>query len=137
MYSSPNMKPWKEGCDLLAWIESHQELWRHPKLKKLSRRLGISKQEAVGYLHLLWWWALDYAQNGQVIPPHENEDISDAVEWQGDPDVFINAMIDAGFLERSTDNALVIHDWYDYAGKLIERREKDRKRKEEDRKGKS
>lgn len=112
----------------MAWIESHQELWRHPKLKKLSRILEISKQEAVGYLHVLWWWALDYAQSGQVIPPHEMVDIADAVEWTGNAEVLVNALIEAGFLEKNEDG-ICIHDWYDYAGKLVERREKDRERK--------
>ena len=29
----------------MAWIESHQELWRHPKTKKLARLLGALKLE--------------------------------------------------------------------------------------------
>jgi len=112
----------------MAWIESHQELWRHPKLKKLSRMLNISKQEAVGYLHVLWWWALDYAQDGNLIPPNTAEDIAEAVEWTGKPETFISALIESGFLDQN-EYGISIHDWLDYIGKLIARRERDRARK--------
>jgi len=48
----------------MAWIESNQEVGRHPKTKKLARLLDISVVTAVGHLHYLWWWALDFAQEG-------------------------------------------------------------------------
>lgn len=114
---------------IFLWIESHQTLASHPKLKRLARKLGISKQAAIGYLHLLWWWALDYAPKGQIIPPYEKPDIADAVEWGGDDGALVSALLDAGFLELKGD-ILVIHDWHDYAGKLLEKRENDRLRKE-------
>lgn len=111
------------------WIESHQEIAAHPKLKRLARKLGVSKQAAIGYLHLLWWWALDYAPKGQIIPPYNESDIADAVEWDGDTSALVSAFLDAGFLEQINE-MLVIHDWQDYAGKLLEKRENDRIRKE-------
>ena len=114
------------------WIESHQQLANHPKLKRLARLLGISKQAAIGYLHLLWWWALDYAPQGQIIPPFDVEDIADAVEFDGEPFEIVNALVDSGFLDRGGD-VLTIHDWYDYAGKLLDKRENDRTRKAEQR----
>ena len=115
------------------WIESHQQLANHPKLKRLARLLGVSKQAAIGYLHLLWWWALDYAPQGQIMPPFESEDIADAMEYSGDPDAIIEALVSAGFLDRNTEG-LQIHDWYDYAGKLLEKKESDRIRKARQRK---
>src|SRR5687767_5633894 len=48
----------------MAWIESHQEIARHPKTRKLARLLGGSVPTAIGHLHLLWWWAVDYAEDG-------------------------------------------------------------------------
>lgn len=115
------------------WIESHQSLAGHPKLKRLARKLGISKHEAIGILHLLWWWALDYAPTGCIIPPFDAEDIADAVEWAGDAGELIEALEYAGFVDDA-DDVLVIHDWHDYAGRLLEKREKDRLRKEAKRK---
>lgn len=115
------------------WIESHQQLANHPKLKRLARLLGVSKQAAIGFLHLLWWWALDYAPQGQIIPPFDAEDVADAVEFDGDPGDIVSALVGAGFLDRDGDT-LTIHDWYDYAGKLLDKRESDRARKAEQRK---
>lgn len=50
----------------MAWLRSHQELARHPKVKRLSRQLNISLPQAIGHLHLLWWWCMDYAQDGDL-----------------------------------------------------------------------
>ena len=111
----------------MAWIESHQEVGRHPKTKKLARLLGVSLPAAVGHLHYLWWWALDFAQDG-VLDKFDAEDIADAIQWDGDASQLIDAMIASGHIDL-TDHGLVIHDWGEYAGKLLERREKDRARK--------
>lgn len=109
----------------MAWIESHQSLGEHPKTKKLCRVLGISKPEAVGHLHMLWWWAMDYAQDGD-LSRYEPLDIAIGAEWHGDESTFVDALVTAGFLDR--ENGVRIHDWHDYAGKLIERRARNAQR---------
>ena len=119
----------------MAWIESHQELWRHPKTKKLARLLGVSVPTVVGHLHGIWYWALDFAQDGD-LHQYDPEEIADAALWEGDPGQFIEALVAAGYLDQ-TDDGLSLHDWYDYAGRLIEqreaRREQDRARKQRQR----
>lgn len=118
----------------MAWIESHQSLRNHPKTKKAMRLLGVSAAELVGLLHFLWWWAEDYAQDGD-LSDYDVADIEAAVGWEGEPGRFVQALLDcgfggkAGFLERGADGQLLIHDWYDYAGKLIQRRKEDLARK--------
>ena len=116
----------------MAWIESHQELIKHPKTKKLIRRLGVSSPTVVGHLHMLWWWAMDYAQDGD-ISRFDAEDIADAVEWDGPADVLVTALIESGFIDKEVDG-LKIHDWYDYAGRLMEKREQNKERKRRSRK---
>lgn len=111
----------------MAWIESHQEVGRHPKTKKLARLLGISLPAAVGHLHYLWWWALDFAQDG-VLDKYDAADLAEAIEWEGDGQALLDALIEAGYIDE-TEIGLVIHDWGVYAGKLLERRAKDRARK--------
>lgn len=111
----------------MAWIESHQEVGRHPKTKKLARLLGVSLPAAVGHLHYFWWWALDFAQEG-TLEKYDGYDLADAMQWDGDPDQLVEALISAGYID-DTDDGLMIHDWRDYAGKLLERRAKDRARK--------
>lgn len=115
------------------WIETHQSLPNHPKLKRFARQLGISKQESLGFVIMLWLWALDYAPEGQLIPPYAEDDIADATEYSGDATVLVDALVSAGFLERQ-ENTLIIHDWYSYAGRLLEKRKKDAERKRNGRK---
>ncbi|MDI3298358.1 MAG: hypothetical protein QJR08_04220 [Bacillota bacterium] len=117
----------------MAWIESHQELRKHPKTIKLAKLLGITTAEALGRLHMLWWWAVDYAPDGDLTR-FDPVDIAIGMEWEGDPDQLIQALLEcghgdhAGFLERTADGRLLIHDWDDYAGRLIERRAKNAER---------
>lgn len=115
----------------MAWIESHQTLGRHPKVEKLAKILKIHKAQAIGHLHLLWWWCLDYAQDGSLVSL-TNLDIADAAGWTKQPDLFVDAMVTCGvtrngFLDRS-GSGFVVHDWHQYAGRLIEKRRGDYER---------
>ncbi|MBR1672449.1 MAG: hypothetical protein IJ702_05940, partial [Fretibacterium sp.] len=111
----------------MAWIEAHQGLAQHPKTKRLARMLGISIAEAVGHLFLFWWWALDYADDGD-LSKYDAFDIADAAQWGGDPEVFLRAMIDcgpgesAGFIEER-DGCCFVLDWVFFMGRLLVKRE--------------
>ncbi|RPH31427.1 hypothetical protein EHM92_09060 [bacterium] len=118
----------------MAWIESHQDLDDHPKTRKAALLLGISVPTVIGHLHILWHWALSYAQDGDLTD-FSNADIALAARWEGDPDLFVKSLTDcrlgngrAGFLEV-VDGRTMIHDWWDYAGKLIDKRKTDALRK--------
>jgi hypothetical protein len=111
----------------MAWLQSHQSLGQHPKLRRLSALLGVSKAQAVGHLHCLWWWCLDYAPSGDLVK-YEEIDIALAAEWTGDVADFIDGMERAGFLDRG-EHGWIVHDWRDYGGRLLERREADAARK--------
>lgn len=122
----------------MAWIESHQTLRNHPKIVRAARALGISRVTMYGHMHCLWWWAMDYAQDGD-ISAFDPEDIAEAAEWEGDANAFLAALLESarigdkpGLLEM-VDGALYIHDWYDYAGKLIDKRKADAARKRDER----
>ena len=122
----------------MAWIESHQSLGGHPKTKRLARLLDITRRDAVGLMHCLWWWALDYAQDGDLTA-HDPADIADAVDFEGEPKDLIEALVacgvggEAGFVENQ-NGSLLIHDWDEYVGRLILRRKADANRKREWRK---
>ncbi|MHA6481087.1 DnaD domain-containing protein [Paenibacillus sp. strain BS8-2] len=122
----------------MAWIESHQELARHPKTRKLSRKLGISIPAAIGHLHMLWWWAIDYAQDGD-LSNFDPDDIADALDWPNDANQLIAALIDSGFIDRvgEGEGTLVVHDWFDYAGRLVDKRVQNRERKRKSRANKT
>lgn len=114
----------------MAWIESHDNLSRHPKTRRAARMLGVSIPTMMGHLHLLWHWCLEYADDGD-LSPYDADDIADAVMWEGEPDTLIDALLNcgpgdkAGFLEEG-QHGLIVHDWMDYAGKLVAKREEAR-----------
>lgn len=115
----------------MAWIESHESLPGHPKTKRMCRLLKIPLVLAVGHLHFLWWWAMNHAQDGD-LERYTATDIADACGWEGDEHEFFNALVSSGFIDES-DTGYCIHDWYSYAGKLIEIRKKDADRKKKSR----
>lgn len=96
----------------MAWVESHQSLARHPKLYAFQDRLGLKRTEAIGALHLVWWWAIDYAPTGE-IPKAKAGLIAKEAEYTGEPEAFVQAMLDAGFLDE-IEGVFVLHDWEDY-----------------------
>jgi hypothetical protein len=42
------------------------DLGEYPKMKKAVRLLKTSRPAVIGYLHLLWHWALTYAQDDDL-----------------------------------------------------------------------
>jgi hypothetical protein len=122
----------------MAWLEGHQSLQGHPKLRKAARLLSVSRPQLIGHLFCLWWWAIDYAPSGDVSR-YDAADLALAAEWDGEPEAFIDALANCGyggsvgFLERTADHRLLIHDWWEYAGKLIQRRRDDAERKQRER----
>ena len=114
----------------MAFIESHQEIGSHPKTKRMARMLGISIPTAVGHLHLLWHWALSFAQDGD-LSSFEPWEIAEAAQWESDPDQLLAALLAARFVDQS----LALHDWGEYAGRPIERRRADAERKRSARRG--
>jgi len=106
----------------MAWIESHQALGHHPKTLRLAAALTCSVPAAVGHLHFLWWWALDYAPDG-LVHADDLPTVARACEWRGKSERFWTGLQAAGFVEQTgVDQVLKIHDWMDYAGRLVERR---------------
>lgn len=102
------------------WIKSHQELAEHPKTKRLARQLGVTVPAAIGHLHLLWWWSLKYAPDGN-LSRYTPDDLADACMWvgPGDAATYVQALVDARFLDAD-DDGLSIHDWNEYAGRLLD-----------------
>lgn len=105
----------------MAWIELHQNLPAHRKVKKLKRLLKIKTPQAVGHLAMLWLWAVDNTPDGD-LSALDPEDIAEACEWPKDAEQFVQALTEAGFIDPDAK----LHDWSDYAGMLLDRRENQR-----------
>jgi len=114
----------------MAWIKSEQALGQHPKLKLVANELNISIPQAIGHLHLFWWWAVDYAENGDIT--RYKDFVPFSAQWEGEPEDFTKALIKHGWIDEE-DGKLTIHDWVEYTGALIEIRQKDAERKRQSR----
>jgi hypothetical protein len=99
-------------------LELHQSLPTHRKTLMMADALDTQPAHIVGHIACLWLWALDNAQDGvlQVSPRL----VARAAQWEGDPQAFTDALLAAGFLDCDGH----IHDWDEYAGRLLEIRRK-------------
>lgn len=116
----------------MAWIELHQELREHRKLFACAELLNVSRVTMLGTVASLWLWALDNAQSGSLAGISAKT-IARVCDWpEKKAQKLIDALHQTGWLDHDGES-YHIHDWLDYAGRLIERREKEAKRKQESR----
>ena len=78
---------------------------------------------------MFWLWCMDFAIDGS-LERMAAQDIADAAGWLGDPEDFVGAMREVGFIE-SREGIDYVHDWDDYIGRLLEYREKEKRRNRE------
>lgn len=115
----------------MAWIESHQALLTHRKTIRASNQLKVSRYLLIGHLHALWWWALDNAEDDGELGATTADEIAEACGWPvRKATALVDALTTSGFIDM-TSNGMRLHNWYRYAGKLNEKKAKDRARKSE------
>ena len=113
----------------MAWFEAHETMAKHPKTLRLARLLGTDRRYAVGLLHDLFSWGLSAAGKYGELRDMTAEDIAAALDLPRRKGLAaVEALVMSGYLEYD-ETLYAIHDWYDYAGKLFDRREQDAKRK--------
>ena len=115
----------------MAWISVHQQIRDHRKLRELSRILGVTRQEALGILVLIWTWAIDNCNQDGKLLSITVEDIALAAYWTKGESKLFKALVDTGWLDES-EGEVYLHDWYDFNKPFYdfrERREKDKERK--------
>lgn len=125
----------------MLYVQVDVTLINHPKLKRLARCLDVSQVTACGHLVALWSWAAQYAPDGDLTDYlTDSGSIADGAAWEGDPERFMDALVNgtrigssAGFLEITIDGALVLHDWEEYFGKVLDKRQTDAERKRKER----
>lgn len=88
------------------------------KFKRLMRRLRESKRGVAGLLELLWISTANNARRGD-IGQFSNEEIAIECDWEGNPDELVEALVDVGFLDASTEHRLIVHDWHIHAPGFI------------------
>ncbi|MEN6587638.1 MAG: hypothetical protein ABFE02_16485 [Sulfuricella sp.] len=104
------------------WIEMHDTLPDHRKVYVLMEALKVDRHKAVGIVTCLGRWAVRQAGDGDITgyPPAA---IANAIGWnKGNPKSLFDALVTSGFIDCHDDGTCTLHDWGDYAGRLIERR---------------
>ena len=109
-------------------IRLSTEFFRHPKTRKLKKRLGL---DGVVALLQLWVWCAQNRPSG-VMSGLDMEDVALAACWDGEDteEVFVQTLIDLRWLDVLDDGTFCLHNWearQEYASKSEERREKARK----------
>ena len=102
-----------------GWIESHLDVGRNRKILALARQLGISVPQTVGHLHLFWHTVLEQQEDGDVSK-WTPEAVAEAAQFHNsDEKFFYNALLAQHLLDE-LDGHVVVHDWFDYAGRYLE-----------------
>ena len=91
-----------------------------PKLRRLSVILGVPWPHAIGLAGLLWRFAAKHAPTGE-IGRHDDEEVAAALEWAGEADELIAALVRCRLLDRVNGPArLIVHDWPDHAPRYVQ-----------------
>jgi DnaD/phage-associated family protein len=117
------------------WLELHSDLPDHPKVMYCASLLKVDPDLLIGKLCRLWLWALNNRESGKFLAC-ETSLIADKMRWNKKADNLISALCSiapgecAGFLYKTEDGYEIYH-WQEYAGRLLDKRRKDRERKAE------
>lgn len=109
----------------MAWIQVHQTLKDHRKIYAAADALDVEPAHALGLIVSFWLWALDNAPSGS-LDGISNRMIARAAQWTGSANEFVEALKNADLLDETADGGLELHDWQEYTGSLIEKRESEK-----------
>jgi len=87
-----------------------REALNHTKMKRLCRSLDIRPYEAVGIMESFWHLTAKEAPQGD-IGKLSNQDIADAIGWEGSDEKFIESLVSARWVDQDPDVRLFVHDW--------------------------
>ena len=112
----------------MAWLKVEQALPTHRKTLLGAQLMSMDDHKFLGHVLHFWLWALDHATDDGLLPGLPDDVLGERAGFskrQGR--VFIETLIEAGFIDKCP-RGLLLHDWPEYAGKLNERREKEKQR---------
>lgn len=105
------------------WIRVHANLAGRPVVWRAVEALGVTAHEAVGLLVQFWGSVAQHATNGRVAGLSDSQ-LEAWAGWTRKRGKFA-AFIRASHLDADG----CVNEWEEYAGKLEDRKEKDRNRK--------
>lgn len=80
------------------------------KFKRLRRTVGIG---AMQYLTWLWAEVAEKRPDSGDISDWNPFDVADICEFEGDPDLLYNALVDCGFIDLDGSGRATIHNWHE------------------------
>ncbi len=98
----------------MAWIEFHQALERHPKVLQLCEKTGWDRHEALGKLACLWFWVIDYAEDGD-LRKHQPFVYLNQFTTPGKANELFKVLKECGFITQEG----LVNSWLDYAGRYL------------------
>ena len=88
------------------------------KFRTLKRRLGEPTYVVVGVLESLWLFTASNAKLGDV-GRFTDEEIAAWIDWIGDCDELVEALVACGWLRESEEHRLVVTDWHEHCPTYI------------------
>ena len=110
----------------LEFIQHDVGMYNSPDMVRFTRSLDVGKVQAMGHVSILMQWIGCYSPFGDLTK-FDDDTISDAAMWEGDPKVFIEGLRYSGFLEEDDDGRR-FHNWDERYSPILEKRESDAKR---------
>jgi len=93
----------------------------HPKMKRLCRLMDIPVWQGVGLLEMIWQLTAREAPRGD-IGKLTDEEIALAIDYRGDETKLIEALVQAGWLDRDPAERLVVHGWHEHCEDAVHMR---------------
>lgn len=92
----------------------------NPKFRHLVRDFKKPLYVVVGILESIWAFTKKNAPQGD-IGKWTDEEICDAIEWDGPIDQLIDVLVDRKWLDRCPVHRLVVHAWEEHADNTVKR----------------
>jgi hypothetical protein len=92
-----------------------------PKINDLMEALDIPRYQAVGLMESLWLLAQEHLPAGD-IGAWSNTKIAREIDWRGNPDDLVRALVATRWLDEDDTHRLLIHDWAKHCYYLVHNR---------------
>lgn len=103
------------------------------KVRKLSKILKIEPAHALGLCVGLWEKLMVDEHFDAKLTGWDADDIAFACRAGAvDPEGLLDAMLEAGFIEKLGDGTMIAHDWVAEQGELVKKLHRNRSRKKQD-----
>ncbi|MGA7887628.1 MAG: hypothetical protein WCA44_17980 [Acidobacteriaceae bacterium] len=90
----------------------------HTKVRLLARQMEIPHYAAVGILESLWHLCARETPAGN-IGKLSNEAIALGIDWRGEPEALVGALLAAHWLDEDAQYRLLVHDWQEHCDNAV------------------